>query len=236
MPTPVLLDHARLADDLRALAHESRLDILETLREPRALADIRVAPGRVLPGENPDRAMSRQAVQDHVEKLVAAGLVVEEQRERRSRTYAMNQQRLYQILEALHAAAGSMPDGSVRGAGTVDLDAPPPTRPPPGPRLALAHGLREGRTFPLQPADLRAGRGWIVGRRPGLHVSLEYDPYVSLENSEIRQEDGAFHLHDLPESKNGTSLNWTRLPRGGRARLAPGDVVGVGRSLLVFQA
>lgn len=47
--------------------------------------------------------------------------------------------------------------------------------------------------------------------------------------------DGRSLLLDLPGNRNGTLLNWKPLARGGVAELKAGDVVGVGRSLLVFR-
>ncbi|MEO7397883.1 MAG: FHA domain-containing protein, partial [Ilumatobacteraceae bacterium] len=57
----------------------------------------------------------------------------------------------------------------------------------------------------------------------------------SLENSEIRADGNDFVLVDLRSSRNGTWLNWRRLGAEVRARLEPGDVIGIGRSLLVFR-
>jgi len=229
------LGFGELAEHLRVLGHESRLEILEALRAPRSLAQIRVAPRRVLAGENPERAMARQSVQEHLAKLVAAGLVVEREEPGGARAFVMNRPRLYQVLESLHQAARAMPSAAFVGDATADLAPGPRPRAEEGPRLVAVRGLMEGASFPLREEDLREGRGWILGRREGLHVSLAYDPYVSLENGEVRRDAEGYWLHDVPGSKNGTSLNWARLPPGGRARLRAGDVVGVGRSLLVFQ-
>ncbi len=86
----------------------------------------------------------------------------------------------------------------------------------------------------LRRDDLGSGRGWAVGRKPGLPVSLEYDPYVSLVNSEVLPVGDRYLLADLGSSKNGTWLNWR--PVGAEpVPLTQGDVIGVGRSLLVFR-
>lgn len=42
-------------------------------------------------------------------------------------------------------------------------------------------------------------------------------------------------LEDLPGSRNGTTLNFLPLPRGGRSELHHGDLIGVGRSLRLFR-
>lgn len=65
-------------------------------------------------------------------------------------------------------------------------------------------------------------------------VCLDYDPYVSLENAAVARAGDGFDVSDLPQSKNGTAVNWEVLPKGGRRELRPGDLIGVGRSLLLF--
>ncbi|MEA3201857.1 MAG: protease PrsW [Thermoplasmata archaeon] len=230
------LDRVQLAECLRALAHENRLDLLDLLRVPHALPQVRLSPTRLLPGENPARAMSRQAVHEHVAKLLEVGLLLQRDAEgRRGREYVVNPQRLYQILEELRGVAAASPDHPAARDETVPLAEAPPVPRAPGPRLVLAHGLAPGQVFPLHRNALRDGRGWIIGRRAGLHVSLDHDPFVSLENCEIVPEPGGFTLVDLRHSRNGTHLNWSRLARGSRAHLKAGDIIGVGRSLLVLQ-
>jgi pSer/pThr/pTyr-binding forkhead associated (FHA) protein len=99
----------------------------------------------------------------------------------------------------------------------------------------LVHGVHEGHVFPLRAPPAAGGRGWIVGRAKDAAVSLDYDPYVSIENSEILRVGRQFRILDLRTSKNGTLLNWKRLPVGGESPLRTGDVIGVGRSLLLFR-
>ena len=230
------LDYEKLEEYLSALAYSSRLELLHILRSPRGVQDIRVAPRRLRAGENPERAVARQTIQGHLDKLMDIGVVLSrEAPDKRGREYLVNPQRLYQIMEELRKVGTATADAPMPHDGTVDLGASRPKSPPPGPRLLLVHGLHEGKAFPLRAEDLSEGRGWVIGRKEGLPVSLDYDPYVSSENAEVVQEGRDFRLLDLRSSKNGTHLNWRRLERDERPVLASGDVVGVGRSLLVFR-
>lgn len=231
-------DFERLEEYFHALAYSARLEILHALRFPKTLPDIKVAPKQVRPGENPERAISRQALAEHVAKLVDIGVVVADEPDgaRGPKTFVVSGPKLYQIMEefrqigtVLSASPTPADDGTVEAEGARDRPLAP------GPKLVLVHGLLEGRPFALDAGARAAGRGWVVGRKRGLAVSLEYDPFVSNENSEIVADGDSFAIEDLASSRNGTWVNWRRLKDGERARLEPGDVVGVGRSLLVFR-
>jgi DNA-binding transcriptional ArsR family regulator len=231
------VDYDKLEEFLRALAYSSRLELLSLLRSPRALQDIRIAPRQVKAGETGDRAVARQTVQAHLDKLVEVGVVVARDREEgRGKEYVVSPQRMYQVLEEFRKVVTVTTGAPVPRLDTVDLGASKPAKMEEGPKLLLVHGLHEGKVFPLRRTDLRDdGRGWVIGRKAGLHVSLDYDPYISVENSEIVARDGAHSLMDLRSSKNGTWLNWRRLDKDERVPLTPGDVIGVGRSTLVFR-
>lgn len=235
MPEAEPLDYDKLEHYLRALAYSSRLELLHHLRLPLALPDIRLQPRQSRPGENPDRSMSRQAIQDHLEKLLEIGVVVarEPEKGKRGREYMVNPQRVYQITEEFRKISTITVGAPASRDATVVLGDTRAGELEPGPKLVLVHGLLEGKAYPLRRTDLHGERGWIIGRKPGLHVSLEYDPYVSLENSEIIPQANEYLLTDLRSSRNGTWLNWRRLDNDERAPLHSGDVVGVGRSLLV---
>jgi hypothetical protein len=175
------------------------------------------------------------AVLRHLEKLADAGLVRIDRAERGGRSlplYTTNAPRLYTLLEDLRqlciasANAGDPSDatgtlGQAQGSDDVT-----------GPRLVLVHGLYEGRAYAL--AKAQGERPWTIGRRRGSAVTLDYDPYVSLDNAVVARRAGQWVLTDLAESKNGTSINWRRLPKAGSQALRAGDVIGVGRSLLSF--
>jgi DNA-binding transcriptional ArsR family regulator len=230
------LDYDKLEEYLHALAYSSRLELLSLLRSPRALNDIRLAPRQLKSGERGDRAVARQTIQAHLDKLVEIGVVVAKDREEaRGKEYVVNPQRMYQVLEELRKVATLSSGTPSPRHDTVDLGATKPPKLEDGPKLMLVHGLIEGKVFPLRRTDLKDGRGWVIGRKPGLHVSLDYDPYVSVENTEVLPERDGYALIDLRSSKNGTWLNWRRLDKDERVRLTPGDVIGVGRSTLVFR-
>lgn len=231
------VDYAALAEFLSALAYPARLELLRILRFPHIASEIRLAPLRVEPGTNPDRVASKQTIQAHLDKLVDADLVRVEPAPagaRPANVYSVNSQRVYAVTEDLrkvstmYAGRGSVGDAT----GTLS-GAPRDAREASGPRLVLVHGLYEGKSYRLDPSTSVAGR-WVIGRRRDVAVPLDYDPYVSLENTEVRVEQGRVVVEDLPDSKNGTTVNWEVLPKGRARILRPADVVGVGRSLLVF--
>jgi DNA-binding transcriptional ArsR family regulator len=233
------VDYDKLEEYLQALAYTSRLELLHLLRQPRVLQDIRLAPRQLRPGDNPDRNVARQTIRAHLEKLEEIGVVVSREASgegQRGKEYLVNTQRMYQVLEELRKVATITTGTPAPRLDTVDLGAAKPPTMEDGPKLLLVHGLVEGKVFPLRRSDLKDGRGWVLGRKPGLHVSLDYDPYVSVENAEVLPTPGGLALMDLRSSKNGTFLNWRRLDKDERATLTPGDVIGVGRSTLVYRA
>lgn len=239
MPAGEPVDYDTLEEFLRALAYSSRLELVSLLRQPRTLREIRLAPRQVRPGENPERTVSRQTLRAHLDKLMEVDLVIArdaQDSDKRGKEYAVNPQRFYQVLEEFRKVGTLTAGAPIGREATVDVgDAAGPAMEP-GPKLMVVQGLLDGEVFPLRQRDLRDDRGWIIGRKSGIHVSLSYDPYVSLENTEILPDgEGGFELMDLRSSKNGTWLNWRRLDKGSRLRLTPGDVIGVGRSSLVFR-
>lgn len=230
-PAPVPVDYAGLAETLSVLSYGARLELVQMLTSPQPLGEIRLAPHR---GgvENPDRAMSKQAVQAHLEKLLETGLVHTETRDVEGRSlkcYVSNAQRLYSLVEDLRHLVARHTEHIPAGDETGTMASPAARKAAQGPRLVLVHGVYEGRAYPLE------GDGaWLIGRRKDNPIALDYDPFVSSEHARVRREGNGFVVEDVPASKNGTLLNWTLLPKGGSARLRPGDVVGVGRSLLVM--
>jgi DNA-binding transcriptional ArsR family regulator len=231
------LDYDTLAEFLKALSYPARLELLDKLRFPKTASEIRLAPRRVQPGENPDRPSARPTVLGHLELLVEAGLVKDEEFEEhghRVHRYVVNPMKLYGLTEELrrlstmYAGRGGAGDATGTLAGAEDV------APATGPRLVLVHGVYEGKSFALAPGLAHDG-GWVIGRKRGLPVCLDYDPYVSFENAVVEQRGGGFRVRDLTDSKNGTAVNWATLPKGGEGALEAGDIIGVGRSLLCFR-
>jgi len=234
------IEFERLETYLKTLAYASRLELLSLLRSPRTLDEIHLQPGAAQAGQNPDRPISRQAVQLHLDKLEEAGLIrvglTERKGKRALYEYAIDHARLFAVSEELRKVSAleshvPLDPNATEGLPVQRLEA----RWAEGPKVVLVHGVNEGRAFPLRASDAAPGRGWVIGRAQDAAVSLDYDPYVSVENSEVVQVGRQYRVLDLRSSKNGTLLNWKRLPVGGEAPLAAGDVIGVGRSLLVFR-
>lgn len=235
---PPRIDYIDLAETLQALSYPARLELLDMLRFPHTAAEVRLAPTRVVPGENPDRAVSKQAVQAHLDKLVDTGLVRVSSIDVGGRSvnqYVANSQRLYAITEELRSVCVRYAGRGPIGDATGTLGGPAQATAASGPRLVLVHGVYEAKTFALSDENAQDGR-WVIGRRRGATVSLDYDPFVSSEHAFITREASGFVLHDAPESKNGTLVNWETMPKGSTRRLKAADIIGVGRSLLSFAA
>lgn len=232
--------YADLEAYLKALAQANRLELIEALRVPRTLDEIRLTPTVAVEMGGADRVMSRQGVQNHLDKLIDVGVVRVAPTDRKGKRgileYRLDTARLFALIEELRHITREPAVGPVDPLATQQLSDDAATTWQEGPKLVLVHGVREGRAFPLLQKDLRPPRGWLLGRAPGVPVRLDYDPYVSLENAEIIQRANEFRLLDLRSAKNGTMLNWKRLPPGGEAPLESGDVIGLGRTLLLFRA
>lgn len=228
----------KLASYLEALANPGRLELLSQLRQPRVVGEIELRP--TTPGKSADRNITRQAVRKQLAKLEEAGLVLR-QRVRREgvlvEEHVVNHPMLFALVEELRSVTRLPATVALAPAATmtgrqVEEGGRGRSR---GARLITVHGSVEGRTFPLESRGLGSDRGWVVGRRRGLAVSLEHDPFVSNEHAEVLLRGARFEVLDLRTNKNGTFLNWEALPRGGSAPLSTGDVIGVGRTLLLFR-
>lgn len=235
---PAPIDYDGLGEVLSALGYGTRLELLERLRVPHTVPEIVLTPRRQRGPGAPAKAAARQTVQFHVDKLVEAGLVRDELVEQDGRAvhrYAVNPQKLYSLVEELRRLSVMRAARDAAAEGTGTLRPSPAPRAAAGPRLVLVHGVYEGKSFPLAPQTARDGR-WGIGRRKDSAVCLDYDPFVSVENAHVTLAQGRHHLTDEASSKNGTWLNWELLERGTTVALTPGDVVGVGRSLLCYRA
>lgn len=222
-----------LSQSLQALAHPTRLALMRQLRTPRTLREISL---RSATGDDAVRSISRQAIREHLERLLAIGVVHRRDAERaygETTEYSLNHQALYAMAEEFRGLARLRPAAEPHAA-TVARPAPaePPTEE--GPCLVLVKGLDEGRTISLA-APPSGRKQWTIGRRRALDVSLDFDPFVSTENALVTWEAGVYTIEDLPDSRNGTHVNFVPLAKGEKRRLRPADVIGVGRSLLVFR-
>ncbi len=228
-------DFPKLADFLEALANPGRLELLHILREPRAVSDIELAPSTT-DAASPDRNITRQAVRKQLARLEEAGLVSRLRGEQGAvDEHVVNHQMLFALMEELRRVTRLTPTVGPPPSSTMTAGRADPTRPSTGARVVIVHGAHEGRAFPLRPSAAAEGRGWVIGRRARLAVTLDYDPFLSQEHAEIRARGAGFEVIDLPSNKNGTEINWEPVPRGGAAPLRHGDVIGVGRTLLLFR-
>ncbi len=227
-PTP---EDKRLADALSALSNPVRLTLIRQLRDPHVLKELKVS----TPSSGRERPMSRQSVKEHLDRLISAGAVAARETERSygpTIEYVVDHQRLFSLAEEFRELASVRPSlppngETILSEGSGDgLDLDQPT-------LVLVRGLSEGRTFRVDP-DADGTTEWIIGRSLNVSVPLDFDPYVSKANSRIWYEDGTHFIEDLEESRNGTQVNWAPLGES-TCKLATGDIIGVGRSLLVFR-
>ncbi len=238
-PNAAKVDSVRLEASLKVLAYANRLDLLAMLREPHTLEEIRLEPGPAKAGERPERPISRQAVAYHLQQLVEAGLIRSAPTQREGKKtlneFSVEQANLYALVEDFRrlSTLGATKKQPLTETVGMEANALEPWNP--GAKIVLVHGVYEGKAYPLNQATAKPPRGWVIGRRASSHVCLSYDPYVSNENAEVLQRRDGMHLLDLRSSRNGTFLNWERIKPGEEVPLAAGDIIGVGRSLLVYK-
>ena len=229
------IDFVTLAELLTTLGSPVRLQLLQALRFPHTLGELEIRPHRTSRDARPDRTVARQTVQGHLDRLVEKGLVRVDEVQRSGRTipsYTVAPARVYALVEDLRALTTMYAGRGVGADPTGTLDETPDADDVKGPRLVLVHGVYEGKAFLLERLT-RGDEGWTIGRRKGLPITLDYDPYVSMEHAIITEKRGRFTVTDLG-SKNGISINWRLVPLRGSRVLGAGDVIGVGRSFLSF--
>lgn len=219
------LTFGELAEALKPLANERRLKLLHYLTTPHYLGEIASFLG-----------ISRQGARKHVERLLELGVVEKRQGERPSGPvveYVLVPQRLFALSEKFSNLGRSLPQVDEESLSRTETMAEVgiEQRPTSGPALALVHGLHPGRTYPLEPGQAP----WTIGRDPEREIALEFDPYASNQHAQIERADGGFEIVDT-FSTNGTFVNWKSLPQGSGTALTEGDVVQVGKTLLVFWA
>lgn len=232
-PTPQL-DLETIASRLKPLGSVVRLGLLRFLVRPHYLEEIAS-----------HLKMNRYAAKRHVDDLVAIGFVRSVQGERETgpvRDYVIAPEAFFELYDAVRvlgelrpapeAFAQTMPGLLTRTkpAGTPRRD---PHAATPHPYLVAVYGAEVGRAFPLIP-NRESTAAWTFGRDSKAHIPLELDPFVSNRHARITRNRLEFVLTDT-FSTNGTWLNWQRLPEGESVPLRHGDIVGVGKTLLVFR-
>lgn len=216
-----------LVRSMVALANINRLGIVRALRVPRALHEIEVR------DEGVGQILARQTIRRHLDVLLEAGIVASRDAGREygdTSEFIVNHQRLFAVSEEVRGLSRLRPSVEIESETL-------PRRNLSGPRvsspcLVLVRGLEEGQRFGLDP--VAGKRSWVLGRRRGLDISLDFDPSTSSENSILRWEEDHHTLEDIDGSLNGTSHNFRELAPQERVRLRHGDIVGAGRCLLVY--
>lgn len=234
-------DFAQLGDRLKALSSTNRLRLIAELQQPQTVDDIHLTPAGPGEEENADRQLTRQGVRHHLSRLEDADLVRSttrpNKRGRDRREYMVNEPAVFGLLEELRQllAPGAEEPLDPFKTETANGRAGETTWRE-GPKLVLLQGADDDQVFNLREIDPdpSTGRGWVVGRSSQAQISLQYDPYLSAQNTEILEDEGEYRIVDLRISTNGTRLNGEQLPPGKEAPLEHGDVVKVGCSALVF--
>lgn len=239
------VDTERLSVVLSALGNQQRLEILRQLITPKHVGEIEALREEVSDGETREVPLTRQAVLSHIEKLEEVGLVdtrVAQGKGSHTKEYLLREDRLFMVLEevrtlgnlAMEAVTEQVPDRTLVSQAEPEA----PEQEDALATLILIRGIREGRVFPLHSKDSPAK--WWIGRERKVgdelvDVPLEYDLFISRKHAVLKHEDKRFFLRDS-DSLNGTTVNWTQQLRGGEeVELEHGDVIGVGRSLLLFR-
>lgn len=218
------IDFEKLTTYLKALAHPARLELLWRLRIPAAPGEVTIRPRRRDEGLSQERPMSRQSIMEHVEQLEEVGVVnrVEDGQ------FVTSAQHVFAIVEDLRKLSAIETAMRVDVDSTMQQAGPVAASWPAGAKLVCVGGPWEGRAFPL------AGAGpWSIGRASTQQVALTYDPYASHESARIVREADRWMLEPVAGARNPPRVNFSPVEKP-RA-LHGGDIVGVGRSLLVFQ-
>ena len=223
------IDFEGLANDLKPLSNPVRLQLLHYLTRPRYLEEIAS-----------HLKMSRQAAQKHIDQLLEIGVIKKQQGARDSGPvveYLVVPQRIFTIGEEFDKLGVLKPEEDL---STLERTSPgtsharPPIRHSPDPavpKLILVHGMKIGTPYPL----IGSGDAWLIGRDSKAAICLDYDPFVSNRHAEVRRTPTGFVIADA-FSTNGTSLNWQQLARGEVHPLKTGDVIGIGKTLLLFRS
>lgn len=221
-----------LVDSLEAIAYPNRFKLLTELKEPRAIGDIKLT--ATVDHGNPDRVITREGVRHHMKKLRDAGFVKARTARGRGQTeheYVVDRTRLYELSEALRDLPLKQRAGTWDAWENLTWDTPVKGCP----NLTVVHGSRIGESFPLRGGSREEERGWIIGRNEDVEINLDWDACVDDQAAEIHRGEEGFEVIDLRSAKRRVVVNGEALDRGERVGIGPGDVISVGRSVLVLQ-
>lgn len=219
------VDVDALAEPLKALANPKRLALLRFLREPHYLEEIAS-----------ELKMSRQAAQEHVALLVEAGLLEKAAGERPSGPvveYRLVRQRYFSLFEDLRVLGATLPEADAEALQrTLAGPAQAPGARAEQAELLVVGGFSPGLCAPLQRGS--AGAALVLGRDPASGLVLDWDLMVSNRHAEVRPQPKGHLVVDL-FSRNGTYLNGTRIPGGTPVPMRSGDLLQVGRTMVVYR-
>lgn len=228
------LDLERVSKRLRPLGSPVRLRLLRFLAHPHYLEEIAS-----------HLKMNRYAAKRHVDELLSINLIRAVPGRRESgpvRDYIIAPEAIFELYDAVRTL------GEIRPAHDVFAETLPglltrtkaASKPLAShaqstsfPYLVTVYGAEIGRAFPLAPHG-SAEDSWNLGRDSNSDVPIETDPFASNRHARIQRRQSEFTISDA-YSTNGTWLNWNRLSPGESAPLRRGAVVGIGKTLLVFQ-
>ncbi|MGQ0537060.1 MAG: FHA domain-containing protein [Methanobacteriota archaeon] len=220
-----------LADILQVLSNPARLALLVQLQRPRTVSELSVPPSRKDEGLDPTRPIARQSVERHLDLLSESGLVTwrEDAARGRGRSFVLNHARLFAAVEELRTLT-RLRATVAEPEDTIDLSgaAPPDPESVAGPRLVVLRGVPEDRIVPLPEGEAVLGRGTEAALR------LDHDPFVSARHCRFLRSGHGASVREEPENRNGTFVNGRRLGAGESRTLRRGNLVAVGRSLLLY--
>lgn len=222
---------SELAKAMALLAHPVRLSLLNQLRYPRTVAQLNARTPSKYGEARAERSVSRQAIRQHLAKLVEGGLVrtVGE----RNPTYVVDQPKTYALAQHLLLLSSQFEADVVEPGTTMVWQSKGKGRhAATGPRLILVHGAYEGRTYALDGKK----EHWTIGRSSSQDLALDYDPFVSREHAAVTGTRGHHVLHDLGTNPERLQVNGVSVDAGGHTRLQHGDIIRIGRSVLVYHA
>jgi DNA-binding transcriptional ArsR family regulator len=212
---------AELASAFQALAHPTRVALLDRLRNPATLSELAKEIG-----------VSRQAVRKHIDFLATAGFVHAAGAPRvllRARRYAANPLMLHSFKETVWGLGGFSPPLRLPPMPTRPSQRPPSGAAEIANGLLLVHGDAPGRWFPLDTRE-----EWTIGRDDSCGIIVPNDVFASSNHAQLQRRNEGWMVTDL-NSTNGTWIDFAAALPGRPTDVTPGQVLTVGRTHFVLR-